>query len=67
MRADHALTDRQAEARALAATITPGSGVEHVENLRPLLFGNPRPFVADREENLLVIRACAQLQATVSG
>jgi hypothetical protein len=43
MGADHALTDRQPQPGALPAAIAAGGGVEHVENLRPLVLGNARP------------------------
>ncbi|MNN68148.1 hypothetical protein D3C81_1838320 [compost metagenome] len=65
MGTDHALTNRQPQPGALSATITPRRGVEHVENLRPLLFRNPRPLIADREKQLAVIGPGAQLQAPV--
>ena len=62
MRADHALTDRQPQPRALPAAITARGGVEHVENLRSVLFRDPRAFIADRKENLLLIGAGADDQ-----
>ncbi|MCY1451701.1 hypothetical protein D9M71_685810 [compost metagenome] len=65
MGTDHALTNRQPQPGTLPAAITPRRGVEHVENLRPILLRNPRALVADREKQLTVISPCAQLQTPV--
>ncbi len=42
MGADHALADGQAQACALPATVTTGSGVEHVEDLLAVGHRNAR-------------------------
>ncbi|MCY1184742.1 hypothetical protein D9M73_254610 [compost metagenome] len=67
MGTDHALTDRQPQPGALPAPVATGGGVEHVENLRPLVLRNPRAFVAHREKQLGVVRPGTQLQAPMGG
>src|SRR5471032_265991 len=65
--ADHALANRQAQARALPAAITAGGGIEHIENLRALVFGNPRPFIGYRKKQLVIRHARAHLQTALGG
>ncbi|MNI96195.1 hypothetical protein D3C76_1777140 [compost metagenome] len=65
VRTDHALTDRQAQARPLPPSITPGGGVEHVEDLRPLFLGNTRAFITHGEKQFAVADTGTQLQAAM--
>ena len=62
---DHALTDRQAEARALSAAIATSCGIEHIEDLCTLILGNPRPLIGHGEKQLVARYAGAQLQSAM--